>query len=188
MSVLVTGGAGYIGSHMVHALVDAGERVVVLDNLATGFDWAIAKGTPLVIGDVGDRPCVAALIAEHRVDAVSSRGQCSWAASSAVSRARHVLDLNHCSPCDRSRSFGPSGTGRLMFWRPFASLAIPLAYFLTDRCWFQGRYSRAAERNSTVRPAESVARCCPSVSLAFPRALCCSIAFRVLRRRSCCLR
>jgi UDP-glucose 4-epimerase len=43
---------------------------VVLDNLATGFDWAIAKGTPLVIGDVGDQPRVAALIAEHRVDAV----------------------------------------------------------------------------------------------------------------------
>jgi UDP-glucose 4-epimerase len=70
MTVLVTGGAGYIGSHMVHALVDAGERVVALDNLATGFDWAIAKGTPLVIGDVGDQPRVAALIAEHRVDAV----------------------------------------------------------------------------------------------------------------------
>jgi UDP-glucose 4-epimerase len=46
MTVLVTGGAGYIGSHMVHALVDAGERVVVFDNLATGFDWAIAKGAP----------------------------------------------------------------------------------------------------------------------------------------------
>ena len=42
MTVLVTGGAGYIGSHMVYALVAAGERVVVLDNLSTGFDWAIA--------------------------------------------------------------------------------------------------------------------------------------------------
>src|SRR6516164_4263797 len=70
MTVLVTGGAGYIGSHMVHALVDAGERVVVLDDLATGFDWAIAKGASLVIGDVGDRPCVAALIAEHGVDVI----------------------------------------------------------------------------------------------------------------------
>jgi UDP-glucose 4-epimerase len=70
MTVLVTGGAGYIGSHMVHSLVDAGERVVVLDNLATGFDWAVAKGASLVIGDVGDQPRVAALIAEHRVDAV----------------------------------------------------------------------------------------------------------------------
>ena len=70
MTVLVTGGAGYIGSHMVHALVDAGERVVVLDNLATGFDWAVAQGASLVIGDVGDHPRVAALIAEHRVDAI----------------------------------------------------------------------------------------------------------------------
>ena len=43
MTVLVTGGAGYIGSHMVHALVDAGERVVVLDNLSTGFGSALPK-------------------------------------------------------------------------------------------------------------------------------------------------
>jgi len=84
MTVLVTGGAGYIGSHMVHALVDAGERVVVLDNLATGFDWAIAKGASLVIGDVGDRPCVAALIAEHRVDAVAH-----FAASTVVPDSVH---------------------------------------------------------------------------------------------------
>src|SRR5262249_56466299 len=63
MTVLVTGGAGYIGSHMVHAVVDAGERVVVLDNLATGFDWAVAQGASLVISDVGDQPRVAALIA-----------------------------------------------------------------------------------------------------------------------------
>jgi UDP-glucose 4-epimerase len=70
MTVLVTGGAGYIGSHMVHALVDAGERVVVLDNLASGFDWAVAQGASLVIGDVGDQPRVAALMAEHQVDAL----------------------------------------------------------------------------------------------------------------------
>src|SRR5262249_37393560 len=55
---------------MVYALVDAGEHVVVLDNLATGFDWAVARGALLVIGDVGDQPGVAALIAEHGVDAV----------------------------------------------------------------------------------------------------------------------
>ena len=60
MTVLVTGGAGYIGSHMVHALVDAGERVVVLDNLTTGFDWAVPKGVWLVVGETGDQPRVAA--------------------------------------------------------------------------------------------------------------------------------
>jgi UDP-glucose 4-epimerase len=70
MTILVTGGAGYIGSHMVHALADAGERTVVLDNLSTGFDWAVPKGVPLVVGETGDQLRVAALIAEHRVDAI----------------------------------------------------------------------------------------------------------------------
>jgi UDP-glucose 4-epimerase len=70
MSILVTGGAGYIGSHMVHELADAGEAVVALDNLATGFDWAVAEGVPLIVGDTGDQPRVAAIIAEHKVEAV----------------------------------------------------------------------------------------------------------------------
>jgi UDP-glucose 4-epimerase len=70
MTVLVTGGAGYIGSHMVFALADAGERVVVLDNLSTGFDWAIAKGVPLVVGETGDQALVARVIREHGIDAI----------------------------------------------------------------------------------------------------------------------
>jgi UDP-glucose 4-epimerase len=70
MTILVTGGAGYIGSHMVHALVDAGESVVVLDNLSTGFDWAIPKSVPLIVGETGDQALVAALIAKHGVDAI----------------------------------------------------------------------------------------------------------------------
>ena len=70
MSILVTGGAGYIGSHMVHELVDAGERVVVLDNLSTGFDWAVAKGVPLIIGDAGDQSLVAQSIREHKVHSI----------------------------------------------------------------------------------------------------------------------
>jgi UDP-glucose 4-epimerase len=66
----VTGGAGYIGSHMVHALADAGERVVVLDNLSTGFAWAVPKGATLVTGETGDQALVANLIAQHGVDAI----------------------------------------------------------------------------------------------------------------------
>jgi UDP-glucose 4-epimerase len=70
MTILVTGGAGYIGSHMVHALADAGERVVVLDNLSTGFDWAVAKGATLVVGETGDQALVTSVIAQHRVEAI----------------------------------------------------------------------------------------------------------------------
>jgi len=70
MTVLVTGGAGYIGSHMVLQLVDAGERVVVLDNLSTGFRWAIPEEASLVVGDTGDRSLVSRLIRQHRIDSI----------------------------------------------------------------------------------------------------------------------
>jgi UDP-glucose 4-epimerase len=70
MTILVTGGAGYIGSHMIHTLVEAGEGVIVLDNLSTGFKWAIPKGVQLVTGETGDEALVARLIAEHGVSAI----------------------------------------------------------------------------------------------------------------------
>ncbi|MFZ3360176.1 MAG: UDP-glucose 4-epimerase GalE [Xanthobacteraceae bacterium] len=70
MAVLVTGGAGYIGSQMVHELADAGERVVVLDNLSTGHRWAVAAGVPLIVGETGDQPLVTRLIGEHDVEAI----------------------------------------------------------------------------------------------------------------------
>jgi UDP-glucose 4-epimerase len=70
MTVLVTGGAGYVGSHMVLELIDAGERAVVLDDLSAGFPWAVAKGVPLVVGDSGDQALVARLIREHGVEAI----------------------------------------------------------------------------------------------------------------------
>ena len=70
MALLVTGGAGYIGSQMVHELVDAGERVVVLDDLSTGFRWAVSEGAPLIIGETGDQALVARLIRDHEVDSI----------------------------------------------------------------------------------------------------------------------
>jgi UDP-glucose 4-epimerase len=70
MTILVTGGAGYIGSHMVHELIDAGEQVVVLDNLVTGFRWAVAPAATLVVGDIGDDDLVRILIDRHGIDAI----------------------------------------------------------------------------------------------------------------------
>jgi UDP-glucose 4-epimerase len=70
MTVLVTGGAGYIGSHTVLALAEAGESVVVIDNLSTGFSAFVPDGVPLFIGDAGDENLVEGVIASHRVDAI----------------------------------------------------------------------------------------------------------------------
>lgn len=68
--ILVTGGAGYIGSHAVLALLDAGYEVVVLDNLVTGFRWAVDPRAAFVEGRVEDDALVRGLLAEHRVDAI----------------------------------------------------------------------------------------------------------------------
>jgi UDP-glucose 4-epimerase len=70
MSILVTGGAGYIGSHMVHELTDAGEPVVVLDNLSTGFRFLLPSAVPIVIGNTGDQEQVREVIEANRVEAI----------------------------------------------------------------------------------------------------------------------
>ncbi|HEX5934281.1 MAG TPA: UDP-glucose 4-epimerase GalE [Pseudorhizobium sp.] len=70
MAVLVTGGAGYIGSHMAWALLDAGEEVVVLDRLSTGFRWAVPAAARFYLGNVGNRELLAQIFAENRIDAI----------------------------------------------------------------------------------------------------------------------
>ena len=71
MTVLVTGGAGYIGGHMVLALLDAGEKVVVVDDLSTGFRWAVPPEAVFAQGDFGDGMFIAELIKQHRIDAIA---------------------------------------------------------------------------------------------------------------------
>ena len=70
MTILVSGGAGYIGSHMVLNLVGAGEEVVVLDNLSTGFRWAIAPQAKFIQGDIGDQELVSDIMMSHDIEAV----------------------------------------------------------------------------------------------------------------------
>lgn len=67
--VLVTGGAGYIGSHVVKALIEVGHDVVVLDNLSTGFSFAVGEAE-LIVGDVGDDVALRRLFGKYRFDAV----------------------------------------------------------------------------------------------------------------------
>ena len=67
--VLVTGGAGYIGSHVARQLGEGGRAVVVVDNLSTGFEKAVVHGT-FIAGDVGDRSLMDRVLSEHGIDTV----------------------------------------------------------------------------------------------------------------------
>jgi UDP-glucose-4-epimerase GalE len=70
MTTLVTGGAGYIGRHVVHELVDADEQVIVLDDLSAGYRSGWSPVAPLFVGDCGDRALVKALVDKHKVSAI----------------------------------------------------------------------------------------------------------------------
>ena len=70
MTILVTGGAGYIGSHMVWRLLDAGEKVVVADSLVTGFDWSVAPEAQLAIGDIGDALFLDSVLGDGAIEAI----------------------------------------------------------------------------------------------------------------------
>lgn len=70
MTILVTGGAGYIGSHTVYALLDRSDRVVVLDNLSTGVKSQVGQKAIFIQGDVADAALIKKMIADHKVDSV----------------------------------------------------------------------------------------------------------------------
>lgn len=70
MAILVTGGAGFIGSHTALALRDRDEDVIILDNLSTGFEWAIPEGAELVVGDIADKDLVSTVIQTRNISAI----------------------------------------------------------------------------------------------------------------------
>lgn len=70
MTILVTGGAGFIGSHMVWALIDAGYKVAVLDNLSTGFKWAVSPSATFYEGDIADATILSQIHKEQDIKAI----------------------------------------------------------------------------------------------------------------------
>src|ERR1039458_8271288 len=70
MRVLVTGGAGYIGSVVAEELLQAGHQVIVFDNLSRGHRQAVPKNAELVVGDTADRACLDQLLRSHAIDPV----------------------------------------------------------------------------------------------------------------------
>ena len=91
-SILVTGGAGYVGSVSVAALLAAGDDVVVLDDLSTGHRAAVPEGAPLVVGNYGTRELVDRVLAEHAVEVILHCAARSLVGESIADPGRYFRD------------------------------------------------------------------------------------------------
>ncbi|PQA89615.1 UDP-glucose 4-epimerase GalE [Hyphococcus luteus] len=124
MSVLVTGGAGYIGAHMLLALEDAGEPAVALDNLSTGARWLAPKAAPFVEADVGDAEALAKVFADHDITEVIH-----FAGSILVPESiRHPLDYyrnNTANTITLLRACVDAGVKRFIFSSTAAVYGTP---------------------------------------------------------------
>jgi UDP-glucose 4-epimerase len=124
-TVLVTGGAGYIGSHTVLQLVARGERVVVLDDLSTGFRQAV-RDVPLVVGNVGDRKLVDQLLAEYQVDTIIHFAAHTIVPES-VSNPLKYYGNNTCSTRSLLEAASQAGVKHVVFSSTAAVYGIPAA-------------------------------------------------------------
>ena len=122
-SILVTGGAGYIGSHVVRQLTQRGERVVVLDNLSTGFADAVI-GAELVVGDMADRALVDGVLAAHGVDTVMHFAAHTVVPESVADPLKYYGN-NTCGTRSLLAACQAAGVGRFVFSSTAAVYGMP---------------------------------------------------------------
>lgn len=123
MTILVTGGAGYIGSHVVRQLGERQEKVVVLDNLSTGFRSAVLHGE-LVVGDTGDRELVGRVLREHRIETIMHFAAHTIVPES-VSNPLKFYGNNTCSTRNLLQASQEAGVKHFVFSSTAAVYGIP---------------------------------------------------------------
>jgi UDP-glucose 4-epimerase len=132
-SVLVTGGAGYIGSHVVLALLDAGHRVTVLDNLVTGFRWAVPAAARFVEGDIADAALVGRLVAEQPIDAVIHMAG-SVVVPESVADPLGYYGNNTAKTCALLAALVAGGVGRILFSSTATLYGVPERIPMDEDC------------------------------------------------------
>ena len=113
-NVLVTGGAGYIGSHMVLALLDAGHSPLILDDFSTGHEQLVPVGVPVIRGNVGDREVTDRLFADHKIDAVAHFAASIVVPESVADPLKYYLN-NTVSTARLIKACVNAGVGRFIF-------------------------------------------------------------------------
>lgn len=131
-SWLVTGGAGYIGSHVVRALLDAGFRVAALDDLSTGREEFLPRGVPLARASVLDTPAVEAALREHSVDGVIHCAGFKYAGES-VARPLHTWRQNLSGTESLLRATESIGVARMVFSGSAAVYGTPREELVTEQ-------------------------------------------------------
>jgi UDP-glucose 4-epimerase len=124
MNVLVIGGAGYIGSHCVRQLVEAGHRPVVLDNMSYGHRGAVAPDVAFHVGDLGDRALVARLLRRERIDVVMHFAAYAFVGESVVEPLKYY-ENNSAKPVQMLLAMKDAGVGRFVFSSTCATFGVP---------------------------------------------------------------
>jgi UDP-arabinose 4-epimerase len=124
-AVLVTGGAGYIGSHTCKALAHAGYLPVSYDNLVHGYRWAVRWG-PLIEGDVGDAECLARMLAEHSIRSVIHFAGFAYVGESVGAPGKDFQN-NAANTIKLLEAMRVSGAERIVFSSTCATYGLPLA-------------------------------------------------------------
>ena len=113
-NVLVTGGAGYIGSHMVLALLDAGHSPLILDDFSTGHEQLVPAGVPVIRGNVGDIEVTNRLFADHKINAVAHFAASIVVTESVADPLKYYLN-NTVSTARLIKACVNAGVGRFIF-------------------------------------------------------------------------
>ena len=123
MNVLVAGGAGYIGSHMVRLLDASGHKVWVLDNLSTGFTKAVTAGE-LIVGDIRDSELVKSLLGDYHIDVVMHFAACALVGESCVSPAKYYQN-NVTNSLSLLESMRATDVRKIVFSSSCATYGVP---------------------------------------------------------------
>ena len=129
-SILVTGGAGYIGSHVVKQLGQAGEQIVVLDNLSKGFREAVLYGE-LIVGDTGDKKLVSRILKEHNVDTIMHFAAHTIVPESVTNPMKYYWN-NTCSTRNLLECCNDHGVSHFIFSSTAAVYGIPDSGIATE--------------------------------------------------------
>jgi UDP-glucose 4-epimerase len=129
---LVTGGAGYIGSHVVRALIDAGMPVVVLDDLSTGLEEFVPETVPLVRGSLLDEDLVAGTLRDHAVTGVIHIAGFKYAGVS-VRRPLHTYEQNVSAMITLLKEMDAAGADKLVFSSSAATYGTPDGEIVTEK-------------------------------------------------------